>query len=66
MTKAIDCLYRLAAKSVEDETRAQDEMKAPRLREAEANVRADMDAWVRDCVAAIAHTLSGHGGGVSP
>ena len=66
MTKAMDCLYGLAAKTVDDELRALDQMKAPRLRRDEAKVRADMDAWVRDCVAAIAHTLTDHGGRAAP
>ena len=60
MTKAMDCLYRLAATTAEDEPRALDEMKAPQLRRDEADVRTEMDAWVRDRVAAIAHTLTGH------
>ena len=60
MTKAIDGLYRLAAETAEDEAHALDEMKPLGLREAEAAVRDDMDAWVRDRVAAIAQRLTGH------
>jgi len=59
MTKALDCLYRLAATTAEDESRALDQMKAPKLRRDEAEVRAEMNAWVGDRVAAIAHTLTG-------
>jgi len=60
MPEAIDRLYAPAAKTVEDEARALDERTAPQLRQAEAVVRDEMDAWVRDRLAAIAHTLTGH------
>jgi len=58
MTKAMKTLYRLAPREAEDDAHVLDEMKAPALRAEETEVRHGMEAWVADCLAAIAHKLT--------